>query len=83
MLRLVRLVDALRDVGRLPVDRDDDAARLEVEAVLGARVADLGDAVADDRADVDVGLGRDLAGDDDEPGRDQRLAGDARRSGRP
>ena len=27
--------------------------------------------------DVDVGLGRDLARDDDQPGRDQRLAGDA------
>ena len=27
--------------------------------------------------DVDVGVGRDLAGDDDEAGRDQRLAGDA------
>ena len=77
VLRLVRLVDALRDVGRLPVDRDDDAAGLEVEAVLGARVADLGDRLADDRANVDVGLGRDLAGDDDEAGGDQRLAGDA------
>ena len=76
VLRLEGLVDALRDVGRLPVDRDHHAARLRVEPVLGARVADLLDRVADDRADVHVGLGRDLAGDDDEPGRDQRLARD-------
>ena len=40
VLHLVRRVDALRDVGRLLVERDDDAARLGVEAVLGARVAD-------------------------------------------
>ena len=33
-------VDALRDVGRLLVERDDHAARLGVEPVLGARVAD-------------------------------------------
>ena len=41
VLRLVRGVDALRDVGRLLVERDDHAAGLGVEAVLGARVADL------------------------------------------
>ena len=77
VLRLVRLVDALRDVGRLAVDRDDDPAGLEVEAVLRARVADLRDAIAHHRADVDVDVRRDLAGDDDQPGRDQRLARDA------
>ena len=77
VLRLVRLVHSLRDVGRLAVDGDDDAARLEVEAVLGARVADLGDPVADDGAHVDVRVGRDLPRDDHEAGRDQRLAGDA------
>jgi hypothetical protein len=32
--------------------------------------------VADDLRDVDVALGRDLAGDDDQPGVDQALAGD-------
>ena len=77
MLRLVRRVDALCDVGRLAVDRDHDAARLEVEPVLRTRIADLGDAFAHDRADVDVRVGRDLAGDDDEPGGDEGLARDA------
>ena len=48
VLRLEGLVHALRDVRRLLVDRDDDAAGLVVEPVLGARVADLGDPVADD-----------------------------------
>ena len=77
VLRLVRRVDALRDVRRLAVDRDDDAARLVVEPVLRPRVPDLGDPLAHDRADVDVDVGGDLAGDDDEAGRDERLAGDA------
>ena len=67
---------ALVDVGRLLVDRDDDAAGLAVEAVLLAVVADLADRLADDARDVDVAGRRDLAGDDDEPGREQRLAGD-------
>ena len=77
VLLLVRVVDALRDVGRLLVDCDDDAARLGVEAELRARVADLPDPASDELRDVDIRLGGDLAGDDDEPGRDQRLAGDA------
>src|SRR5207247_8879030 len=44
---------------------------------LGVRVADLADPLAHERRDVDVDLGRDLAGDDHESCRDQRLAGDA------
>ena len=80
VLHLVGRVDALRDVGRLLVDRDDHAAGVGVEAVLGAVVADL----AHLRCGRGVGMstyvcGRDLAGDDDEAGRDERLAGDAAR----
>ena len=71
------MIDALGDVGRLLVDRDDDATRLGVEAELRARVADLADELADEPRDVDLRLGRDLARDDDEAGGDQRLAGDA------
>ena len=41
VLHLVRPLDAERDVGRLLVDRDHDAAGLGVEAVLGTVVADL------------------------------------------
>ncbi len=77
VLHLVRLVDALRDVRRLLVDRHDHAAGVGVEAVLGAVVADLADSVPDEARDVDVRLGRDLAGDDDEPGGDEGLARDA------
>ncbi len=77
VLVLVGVVDALRDVGRLLVERDDDAARLRVETELRARVPDLADALAHEARNVDVTLRRDLAGDDDEAGRDQRLAGDA------
>ena len=76
VLGLVGGVDTLRDVGRLLVDRHDDAAGVRVEAPLRVRVADLRDLLAHERGDVHVRLGRDLAGDDDEAGRDQRLAGD-------
>ena len=76
VLHLVRGVDALGDVRRLLVDRDDDAAGDGVEAPLRVRVADLLELRARGPRDVDVRLRRDLAGDDDEPGRDQRLAGD-------
>ena len=48
--------DALRDVRRLLLDRDQRAAGLVVEAVLGLRVADVADGVADDVLEVDVGL---------------------------
>ena len=41
VLELVGLVDAQRDVGRLLVDRDDDAAGVRVEPPLRVRVADL------------------------------------------
>ena len=77
VLLLEGVVDALRDVGRLLVDRDDDAARVGVEAELRARVADLRHLPAHEPRDVDVRVGRDLAGNDDEAGRDERLARDA------
>ena len=77
VLHLEGGVDALGDVRRLLVERDDHAARLGVEAVLRARVADRRDPLAHEPRDVDVGRGRDLARDDDEAGRDERLARDA------
>jgi hypothetical protein len=70
-------VDALGDVGALLVDRDDDATGVAVEAVEGVVVADGVDRLAGDLRDLDVGVGGDLAGDDTEAGRQQRLAGDA------
>ena len=75
---LERRVDALRDVRRLALDRDQRAAGLVVEAVVGLRVADVADGVADDLLEVDVGLRRDLAEDDDEAGRGRGLARDPR-----
>ncbi len=74
--RLVGGVDALGDVGRLLVDRVDHRAGVAVEAVGGVVVADPAHSLARDLLDVDVGVGRDLAGDDDEAGVDERLAGD-------
>ena len=46
--RLVRLVDALGDVGRLLVDRVDDGAGVGGEAEVGVGVADLADRLARD-----------------------------------
>ncbi len=70
-------VDTLGDVGGLAVDGGDDGAGVAVEALEGVVVADLADRVADESLEVDVGLGGDLAGDDDEAGAGEGLAGDA------
>ena len=75
---LERRVDALGDVGRLLLDRDERAAGQVVEAVVRPGVADVADRVADDRLDVDVGRRRDLAEDHHEARRRRGLAGDAR-----
>ena len=72
---LVAAVDALGDVGRLLTDGDLDAAAAAVEALLAVVVADLDDLVAHQRGDRRVALRGHLAGDDDETGRQQRLAG--------
>ncbi len=72
-----RAVDALGDIGRLGVDEVHDTAGLSIKAILGARVADLGYRVADDLLHVDVGLGADLAHDDDGAGRREGLDGAA------
>jgi hypothetical protein len=70
-------VHAHRDVRRLLVDGDEDRARVGVEADGRRGVADAADRVADQRRDVDVGRGRDLAGEAGHAGRDHGLAGDA------
>ena len=75
---LERRVDPLRDVRRLALDRDERAAGLVVESVVGPGIADVADGVADDRLEVDVGVGRDLAEHQHEAGRGGGLAGDSR-----
>jgi hypothetical protein len=77
LLCSARIVDALRDVGRLRPDRDGDAALVAVEADLGRVVADLDDLVAHERGDLDVTLRGDLTGDVYETCRDQCLDRDA------
>ena len=74
---LERVLHPDRDVGGLLLDRGDDATRVAVEAEPGVRVSDLHHGVANDRGDVDVPLGGDLPGDEDDPGRHQGLARDA------
>ncbi len=69
------VVHAHGDVAGLLVDGGDDAARLEVEAELRARVADLADGLAGDLGDVDVAGRGDLPRHHDEPGGEQGFAG--------
>ena len=75
--RLIGGLDAAGDVRRLLVDRGDDGAGIRVESVLRPVVADPVERLPDDPGDVDVGLGRDLAGDDHKPRVDEALACDA------
>ena len=70
-------VDAHRDVRGLAVNRRQHGAGLGIEAVLAARVPDLRDRRPHDVLVIDHGRGRDLAGEDGEAGRHQRLAGHA------
>ena len=50
---------------------------LESKPWVGVVIADVGDGVADEGLEVDIGLGGDLTGDDDEAGAGEGLAGDA------
>ena len=77
VLRLERLVDALRNVGRLLVDGVQNAAGRAIEAVLRAIVANLADDVAHDGRHVDIGLRANLARHDDHARRGHGLAGAA------
>ena len=71
------LVHSHGDVGALPVDREHHRAGVGANAHPIVCVADVADDLADDLGIVDHGLGRDLAGDNGDAGRDHRLAGHA------
>ncbi|MBG9885040.1 hypothetical protein ABE10_00250, partial [Bacillus toyonensis] len=75
---LLRLVDAVCDVAGLFPHGDAHSAGRAVESHIARGVADPVDDVADDRRDVGIGIGADLAGDMDQPRGDQRLDRDAR-----
>lgn len=76
-LGLEGLVDALGDIGRLLVDEAHNAAGVAVKTELGTVVANAADNAAGDFLYVDVGLGANLAGDDDGAGGHEGLAGAA------
>src|SRR5262249_55699223 len=71
------LGDALGDVRRLLLDRDDHRAAVAVEAALGARVADVADDTLGELAELRLALTGDLASYPHPAGLDERLAGDA------
>ena len=60
---LDRLIDALRNIRRLLVKRDEDAAGVGIEAVAGVRITDITHRLADDLRNIDVAGGRDLTDD--------------------
>jgi hypothetical protein len=72
--RLVGLIDPLRDIRRLLIQSVEHGARVSGEAEIGVDVPDLPDRLADDLLHVERRLGRDLTGNHDEPGVDERLA---------
>ena len=62
-LSLERIVDAQRDVGRLLVDRDADAAGFRIESDGRFGIPDVFDHLAHDTRNIDVCARRDLSGD--------------------
>ena len=68
LARLERVVDALRDVGRLLLDGRQGPAGLPVEAEPAVGVADVAHRAAHDVLDVDVVGGRHLAEHEDHAG---------------
>jgi hypothetical protein len=73
------VVEPLCDIGGLLLDRDEDVARLVVEALGRVVVPDVLDRVADHLLVVELRFGADLAEDHDHARLRGRLAGDLRR----
>ena len=67
-------VHAHGDVRGLPLDRGNHGAGVRVEAILGARVADVADDVARNIGIIEHGLGGNFSGDHHQAGRHQRFA---------
>ena len=78
LVQAFALGDALRDVGRLRLDRGQDGAHVAVEADFGAVVADVDGGLPRDFHIVRTRLAGDFAGQHDEPGLGERLERDAR-----
>ena len=76
--RLPGTGDALRDIGRLVVQRDHDAARAAVDALRSRVEADRQQPIPGQLLDVDVRLGGRLTGDDDHTIGDDGLHGGMR-----
>ena len=75
---LLALVDTLRDVGALRIERHEHTTGLGIEAEFGVGIADVLDDSASNLGDVDIGVGRDLAGHQAQPRGHERLARHAR-----
>ena len=75
LLEGLLVVKALRDVGRLLLDGDEEIEGLVVETLLRVVVTNVLDSLADDLLVVELGVGGDLTEDHDHTGLGGRLAG--------
>ena len=71
------IVDTLRDIGTLLVDRHHHLARVGTDSHFVIGVADIADHVAHDFLIIDDRLGGDFTGNHRQAGRHHRFAGDA------
>ena len=73
-----RVVHALRNVGRLPVDADEHTAVVRIKPRPAADIADAADGIARDFLHVHIAARRDFAHHEHDARVDRHIAGDAR-----
>ena len=74
---LERVADGICDIGGLLLDDRKHGAGGVVEPECGIVVPGVGDDAPRDPVQVNIGVGADLAADDNQPGCDERLARDS------
>ena len=72
---VLRVIDSLRNIRRLLIDRRQHRACLCVKTVLASGVSDLPDGITNDLRDIDVSLCGDLTHDQNHSGGRAGLAG--------
>lgn len=78
VLRLIGFIDAHGDVGRLHIDRCDNAAGIAVKSIFVVAITDIDGHIAGDRRNIHVAFCRNLTHDVQHPGCRRHLAGNMR-----
>ena len=78
VLRLIGFIDAHGDVGRLHIDRCDNAAGIAVKSIFVVAIADVDGHIAGDRRNIHVAFRGNLTHDVQHPGCRRHLAGNMR-----